>query len=148
MAVFGQDRAKLRQFYHDVWSKMQTGQPLSALEKIIADVIASHPEYHQELSLPIDPDREFFVENGITNPYLHMGLHISIREQVSTDRPAGIRDLYQQLAHILGDPLAAEHQIMECLTESLWQAQRDQTQPSESGYLAAIHSLIDQQAKN
>jgi len=147
MAVFGQDRAKLRQFYHDVWTKMQNGQTLSALENVIADVIASHPEYHKELSLPSNPDREFFVENGTTNPYLHMGLHISIREQVNTDRPAGIRDLYQQLMLIMGDQLEAEHQMMECLTESLWQAQRDQTQPSESGYLAALQLLIERQAK-
>lgn len=147
MAVFGQDRNKLRQFYHDVWSKMQCGHPLSALENVIAEVIASHPEYHKELSQPFNPNREFFVENGMTNPYLHMGLHISIREQVNTDRPTGIRVLYQKILHLVGDPLEAEHLMMECLTERLWQAQRDQTAPSEPDYLVALQALIDNQAK-
>lgn len=139
--MFGQDRNALRKVYHDVWAKMQTGQPLTSLENIVADVIAHHPEYHADLALPFFAERDYPVEHGATNPYLHMGLHISIREQVYTDRPAGIREIYQQLLIKTGDPLEAEHQMLACLAESIWQAQREQTQPDETAYLEALKRL-------
>ena len=87
-------------------------------------------------------EHEYFVEDGQTNPFLHMGLHISLHEQISTDRPQGIRDLYQQLQIKFGNAHDTEHQMMECLTESLWLAQRNNQPPSESDYLKAIQQLL------
>jgi hypothetical protein len=141
--MFGQDRQKLRQIYHNVWLKMQSEQPLTALERNIAQIISMHPEYHKILDQPERIEQDFFVESGETNPYLHMGLHIALHEQISTDRPAGIRQLYQQLLKQYGDTHRCEHEMMECLTESLWQAQRAQQAPSESAYLSALQSLLD-----
>lgn len=140
--MFGQDRDSLRRTYHDVWQKWQKQQPLSALEKQIAVVIQEHPEYHAALSDTDNHQQEYFVETGDSNPYLHMGLHLAIREQVATNRPAGIVEIYQQLLHQHhGDRLAAEHLIMECLAESIWQAQRNQQMPDEAAYLQALKQL-------
>jgi hypothetical protein len=140
--MFGQNRQQLRQFYHDVWKKKLAGQTLNALETSIAQVIEQHPEYHTVFNSEASLEQEYFVEDGQTNPFLHMGLHISLHEQISTDRPAGIRALYQQLQAKLGTAHDTEHQMMECLTESLWLAQRNNQQPSESAYLRALQNLL------
>ena len=140
--MFGQNRQQLRQYYHDVWLKSQNNQTLSALEAGIAQVIEQHPEYHAMFNSDSSLEQEYFVENGQTNPYLHMGLHISLHEQVSTNRPAGIRAIYPQLQAKYGSAHDAEHQMMECLTESLWLAKRNNQPPSEQDYLTALQALL------
>jgi len=140
--MFGQNRQQLRQMYHDVWQKSQAGESMSALESMVAQVISEHPEYHQIFNSEASLQQEYFVEDGDTNPFLHMGLHISLHEQISTDRPAGIRHAYQQLQAKFANAHETEHQMMECLTESLWLAQRNNQPPSESDYLTALKKLL------
>lgn len=139
--MFGQNREQLRQFYHDVWLKRQAGEAMSTLEKSIAHVIEMHPEYHAVFEKKGHLEQEYFVEAGDTNPYLHMSLHLSLHEQISTDRPTGIRELYQQLLIKFSNSHQCEHEMMECLAESLWQAQRDNKPPSEADYLDALKTL-------
>jgi len=142
--MFGQNRQQLRQFYHDVWRKQTEKQSLSALEATVAQVINEHPEYQAIFNSDASLEQEYFVEHGQTNPFLHMGLHISLHEQISTDRPMGIRVIYQQLQAKYGDAHTTEHHMMECLTESLWLAQRNNQPPSESDYLVALQKhLLD-----
>jgi hypothetical protein len=143
MAIFSQNRDALRQQYHDVWQKMQSGQILTALEQMIADVITLHPEYHSLLSSPIQSGQEYFVENGQTNPYLHMGLHIAVHEQLSINRPAGIVQAYQQLSAKTGDAHTTEHLMVDCLAEQLWLAQQQQQPPSETAYLRSVQRLSE-----
>jgi len=140
--MFGQNRQQLRQFYHDVWDKKQHQQPLDALETSIAQCIDEHPEYHKIFANDASLEQDYFVEDGQTNPFLHMGLHLSLHEQISTDRPTGIRQLYQQLQAKFADAHETEHQMMECLTESLWSAQRNNHAPSEPDYLLALKQLL------
>lgn len=140
--MFGRNRQQLRQMYHDVWKKQQANEPLSALESIIANIINEHPEYHEIFNSAASLEQEYFVEAGKTNPFLHMGLHISLHEQISTDRPAGIRTIYQQLQAKFGEAHDTEHHMMECLTESLWTAQRNNQAPSESDYLIELQRLL------
>ena len=141
--MFGQNRHKLRQFYHDVWQKKQHPlTQLTELEKIVANVIEQHPEYHKIFDSEASLDQEYFVEDGQTNPFLHMGLHISLHEQISTDRPTGIKHLYQQLQAKYGSAHDTEHKMMESLTESLWIAQRNNSAPSESDYLVELQKLL------
>ncbi len=141
--MFGQNRQQLRQMYHDVWKKQQASEALSALESMVAQVISEHPEYHKIFNNEASLQQEYFVEDGQTNPFLHMGLHISLHEQISTDRPAGIRTLYQQLQAKFANAHETEHHMMECLTESLWLAQRNNQAPSESAYLDALQQLSE-----
>ncbi len=137
--IFGQDRNELRKMYADAWEKHNTALPLSPLEAQIAQVIAEHPEYQATVSG--DLQKDFTVEGAETNPFLHMGLHLGIREQVATNRPAGIAALFDQLANKLGDAHAAEHRMIDCLAETLWEAQRDQQPPDELHYLESLRKL-------
>ena len=134
-------RYELRQFYQQCWQKMQQGQPLEALEKQVAEVIQEHPEYHAYLQSSRDLDKDFRPEEGQINPFLHMGLHIALREQAGTDRPPGIRTVYQQLAARYGQE-KAEHMMMDCLVEALWQNQRYGSLPDEQAYLEHLRELL------
>ena len=138
--IFGQDRNELRQMYKDAWAKSCEALPLTPLEAQIAAVVEWHPEYHDEVS-SADLTKEFTPDGGHTNPYLHMGLHLGIREQVSTNRPAGIQSIFSALSTKHGDAHAAEHQMIDCLAETLWEAQSQNGAPDEQKYLERLHQL-------
>ena len=137
--IFGQDRNELRKMYADAWRKRTEDLPLTPLEAQIAAVIEEHPEY--VAALEGDLDKDFTVADGETNPFLHMGLHLGIREQVATNRPAGIRPVFEQLAARLGDAHDAEHRMLDCLAEAIWSAQRENRPPDELQYLESLRKL-------
>jgi len=142
--MFGSDRIQMRRIFVDAWRKFCNHEPLEPLERLVAEVVQQHPEYHSLLIADAAAlQRDFGSEGGQSNPFLHMGLHISLREQVGTSRPQGIRDLYQRLVGRLGDVHAAEHQLMECLGLSLWEAQRAGRMPDEQAYLACVRRLVE-----
>ena len=138
--IFGQDRNELRKMYADAWAKRCEELPLSPLETQITDVIEMHPEYHADVSGE-DLERDYSPDGGQTNPFLHMGLHLGIREQVSTNRPAGIAAVYNAAAARTGDIHTAEHEMIECLAETLWEAQNQNTAPDEQKYLERLRRL-------
>lgn len=137
-----QSRDQLRLAYINAWSKYQRGLPLEPLEAQIAAVIERHPEYQ-----PLVRDAARALDHtpmaggGVQNPFLHMGLHMALHEQVTTDRPAGIRTLHKRLQERFGEH-AGEHILMEALNEILWQAQRDGVTPDEARYLSLAQSRL------
>jgi len=138
--IFGTDRDELRQMYVDAWRKSCAGEILSPLEAQIAQVIQDHPEYQPAMSAET-LDESFLPEGGKTNPFLHMGLHLAVREQVATNRPAGIAEVFDLLRKKSGDQHAAEHQALDCLAEALWTAQNNNTAPDEAAYLESLRRL-------
>jgi hypothetical protein len=137
-----QDRAGLRRLYLEAWRKSREGRPLEPLENQIVNVIELHPEYHALLAdQPAALGQDFAPEQGQTNPFLHMGLHLAIREQLATDRPAGVRAVYQRLAGRIGDRHEVEHRMMDRLAEALWQAQRSGQPPDEAAYLRSLRQI-------
>lgn len=137
--MFSPSRDQARRFLFDAWKKHKEHVPLTDLERMALAVMLLHPEYHPQLD---DPDkyleRDYLPENGETNPFLHLSLHLSIREQLSIDQPRGIAARYKKLLEIIGDEHAAEHTLLECLGEMLWQAQRSRSQPDPAVYFACI----------
>jgi hypothetical protein len=132
----------LRKLYLTSWRKFSAQQPLEPLEKQIAAVVADHPEYISWLEAGESAlTAEFAPEGGQTNPFLHMGLHLAIREQVATDRPVGIAAIHQRLVSRLGDVHAAEHAMLEPLAETLWEAQRNARTPDEQDYLQRLRRV-------
>ncbi|HYM29225.1 MAG TPA: DUF1841 family protein [Steroidobacteraceae bacterium] len=142
MPVFAAEgREQLRRRYLEAWRKFSARAPLEPLEAQLAAVIAEHPEYIAWLETGAEAlAAEFPPEGGRANPFLHMGLHLAIREQVATDRPAGIARLHAALSQRLGAH-AAEHAMLEPLAETLWEAQRDARLPDEHAYLERLRRL-------
>ncbi len=137
-------RDELRRSYAEAWRKHASRLPLTPLEAMIADVIGAHPEYR---SLVDDAETAIAFAPGSTgaeeNPFLHMGLHLAVREQVSIDRPPGVRELQGRLLARFGDLHRAEHALMEALGETLWQAQRDGRPPDEGRYLVLARRRLE-----
>jgi hypothetical protein len=139
MALFNPSRDQVRQFFFDAWARFLGKQPLSDLEAIALEVMQMHPEYHHVLNAPERYlEQAYFPEMGETNPFLHMSLHLSILEQIAIDQPPGIKAGYQALQLRMPDQHQAQHELMDCLAETLWQAQRTGSAPDAESYLALI----------
>lgn len=123
MALFNPSRDDVRTFFIDSWRRRRTGGVLTPLETMAADLVEEHPEYQDELEAPDAAQRDYTVEGGRTNPFLHLSMHLAIREQISIDHPPGIRAAWDLLCSS-HDPHAATHIIMEALGEVIWEAQR------------------------
>ncbi len=140
---YGNSPQDTRQLFFSSWQKYQRKQPLSALEKQIVDVIIDHPEYHAMFASVLSHhDQAYFPEQGQTNPFLHMGLHLAIRDQVAIDRPIGMAAIYKQLLKKYNDPITVEHLLLDPLAECLWNAQRNQGMVDEASYVNACRKLL------
>ena len=139
--LFGQDREQLRRLFFQAWQKKSHDQPLEPLESLIAEAVGQHPEY-----LPLlQPERlgdDYPVQDSVENPFLHLGLHIAVQEQLHTDRPPGVRAVYRQLCRRHGATHPAEHQMMEQLSATLQEATAGGRPPDESRYLQRLQQLL------
>jgi hypothetical protein len=128
----------VRRFFCEAFRKHRHGEILSPMDAIAVDWISRHPEYDDVLG---DAEaaiaRDYSVEGGKANPFLHLSMHLSIAEQVSIDQPPGIRAAHNALVQRLGEH-DAHHQIMECLGEMIWTSQRNGTQPDGAAYVECV----------
>jgi hypothetical protein len=110
---------------------------------IASQWMEQHPEFHKILSDPSGAlEQEFTPEKGKTNPFLHLSMHLSISEQVSIDQPPSIRHIANTLSRKLDSEHEAQHQIMECLGQVLWQAQNQSKPIDVTDYLELLKKLI------
>ena len=133
----------MRAAWRIAWQRHCAGLPLEPLQAQMAEVVGRHPEYHAQLAAAQAREGTGVSEDLVThsNPYLHLALHLALREQLATNRPQGISALYRKLCTGLADPHAVEHRMIEILGQLLWEAQRSSRMPDEKRYLAALQSL-------
>jgi len=138
------NREELRTMMCDAWQKYKNKLPMTPLETQITDVINLHPEYQKFFDAPGKyKDKDYLPELGEVNPFLHVSLHISIREQVGTDRPAGIQQLYQQLVvKHQGDHHTVEHRMFEVLIEMMCAIQRGEMMYDDNVYLEKLKAIL------
>ena len=141
MFFAGSSRDDLRRRYYAAWQRRRERLPLEALDAAIADVIELHPEYQPLFETPDALHEAFSVEQGRTNPFLHMGLHLGLREQLATKRPPGIDAVHARLTRRKGSVHDAEHAMIDVLATILWEAQRAGRAPDEQDYLARLNRL-------
>jgi hypothetical protein len=129
--------------FRSAWKKHTDGESLEPLEKQIVSLIEEHPEYHKLISGDDSVlDHDFTAEDGLENPFLHLSLHLALREHVGTDRPAGIASITRSLLLKHGDGHTVEHLMLEKLGLSLWEAQRQERAPDEIAYLDSLRTLL------
>jgi hypothetical protein len=134
-------RHEFRQIFGEVFQKINQNLPLTPMEAQIAEVIELHPEYHATLGSDKSLDQDYTPEMGQSNPFLHMALHLSIRDQIRLNRPTGVTPLFQKLCRQTPEH-AAEHFFIECLAEVLHEAQRNNQAPNEEDYLRKIREAM------
>ena len=137
--MFAPTREEARRFFIDAWAKLRGGATLQPLEQTAVRLIALHPEYHAMLENPDRHlERDFSPDAGAINPFLHLSLHLAVAEQLAIDQPRGIKAAFERLRAARGDEHAALHAVLECLGETLWQAQRLNAPPDERVYLDCL----------
>ena len=136
--MFNPSQKQVRQFFAATWARHRQGAALEPLEQMALDSILAHPEYHALLEDPESIERDFGVEYGQMNPFLHLSMHLAIAEQLSIDQPPGIRQAH---ARLLGtrEPHEAAHVLLESLGEVLWESQRLGKPLDSAEYLERIH---------
>jgi len=137
--MFNPTRNEARRFFVDAWRKYRGGEALGGLEQTALQIILQHPEYHALLE---DPERslarDYAPANGALNPFLHLSLHLAVEEQLSIDQPPGIRGHFARIAQATGSEHDAQHALLECLAETVWQAQRTGAPPDAALYFACL----------
>jgi len=137
--MFNPSRSQAREFLFDLWEKHRAGAALTPLESIALAIVLEHPEYHGYLQdRERYLDRDWNPEGGETNPFLHVQMHLAIEEQVSIDQPPGIRAAVEALARKRGSMHEARHDVMDCLAEVIWNAQRHGAAFDNEAYLECV----------
>ena len=136
--MFNPTRDQVRQFFCTAWRKHRQGGVLEGAETTAIDLIAEHPEYHALLEdEQAALEKEFTPEGGQMNPFLHLSLHLAIAEQISIDQPHGIKAAYFALRRTR-EVHDAEHDVMECLGDTLWRSQRNNAPLDGEAYLECV----------
>jgi Domain of unknown function (DUF1841) len=137
--LFNPSRDQVRQFFCDAWQKHLQALPQTPLEVMAIDWMIEHPEYHALLSQgPQAHQQDYSVEQGQTNPFLHLSMHLAIAEQLSIDQPSGIKAAFASLAQHHDSLHKASHEVMECLGLVMHQAQQTRSTPDTDQYIDCI----------
>lgn len=135
--MWSNDRAAMRQVFYTAWQHFQDQKPLAGVEALIVEALLAHPEYHALFA----QESPTGGSDPMANPFLHLGLHIALAEQISTDRPPGVTDQWRRLQERVKDPHHARHLMMGCLEETLRGAQEQGQMPDEASYIACLREL-------
>jgi hypothetical protein len=137
--MFTPSQADVRRFFCSVYAKARSGQALEAIEIIASQWIDEHPEYHADFA---DVDAALAamhaVKPGVSNPFLHLSMHLSISEQCSIDQPRGIRQAVELLTARRDSLHDAHHEAMECLGKMVWESQRAGRPPDGAAYIDCV----------
>lgn len=136
--MFNPSRDQVRTFFIDAWRKHCARELLTPLETIAADILQNHPEYHSVVEDPEAVDKDFAPEDGQVNPFLHLSLHLAIEEQLSIDQPPGLRAAFEASCEKRGNRHDALHDVLECLGETIFNAQRNNTAPDGMAYITCV----------
>jgi hypothetical protein len=132
------NRDTTREVFFRAWRNHREGKPLEGIERVLVQVALRHPEYHALLDDPAHGNRDYAPALGETNPFLHMGLHIAIEEQLTLGEPAGIREAFQRLMMQLPDEHEVQHRMMECLAECIYQMQQQRRDFDAAPYIECL----------
>jgi hypothetical protein len=137
--MFNPSQSDVRRFFCSAYSKWLIKDTMDGIETIAALWIAEHPEYHDDLS---DADaavaKNYSVDAGRTNPFLHLSMHLSMSEQCSIDQPRGIQTAIESLTAKLDSLHHAHHIAMEALGTMMWESQRSGQPPNAETYIESI----------
>ena len=137
--MFAPTQLQVRQFFCVTWAKLRERAPLTPMEALAAKWIEQHPEYHAELAdVEAAQAAAYRGEDGRSNPFLHLSMHLTIDEQISIDQPRGIKQAVALLQARLGTAHDAQHAVMECLGEMIWASQRSGMPPEGQAYLDCV----------
>lgn len=143
--MYSPSQDDVRRFFCQVYAKQQAKALYDPLETLAGEWVALHTEYSELLADETTAlTRQFTGDNGDSNPFLHLSMHLSISEQCSIDQPRGIRQAVELLANKRNNLHDAHHEVMECLGTMLWESQRSGRPPDGQAYIDAVQRRATQ----
>ena len=137
--MFTPSQQDVRRFFCSVYAKSQSQMPMEAIETLASQWIAEHPEYHADFAdAEAALEKMYDPEDGKTNPFLHLSMHLSISEQCSIDQPSGIRQAVELLCAKRDSLHDAHHETMDCLGQMVWESQRAGRPPDGAAYIDCV----------
>lgn len=137
--MFTPSQQDVRRFFCETFRKSHANEILTPLEAIASDWIKQHSEYDEVLSdLDTSLYANYSMDQGNSNPFLHLSMHLSIAEQITVDQPRGVRAAFEILTKKLSSQHEAHHEIMECLGTMIWNSQRNGLPPDGEAYIEAL----------
>lgn len=137
--MYSNERHLYRQAFFNAWEKYCKHLPLEPVEQQLIEIILLHPEYQGLLQQSKSSESQEY--ELADNPFLHLSLHLAIQDQLRLNRPQGIVECYQALLQRDADTHHVIHLMMECLAQTLWEAQQLGKQPDERIYLEKLKLL-------
>lgn len=140
-------RTDLRRRFVDVARRLESGHPLDAADVHIAVVLVDHPDARRRLA-GIAGEETVLDEpalEGTDSPFfLHLALHVALREQAAADLPPGMRRLHAAyVAWAGGDRVRAEHRMLPILEEALRRSLEQPGGDDPRAYLEALESGLE-----
>lgn len=116
---------------------------MEAIETIAGQWLEEHPEYLADFAdVTSALEKMYDIKDGVTNPFLHLSMHLSISEQCSIDQPRGIRQAVELLATKRDSLHDAHHETMDCLGQMVWESQRSSQPPDGAAYIACVQRRV------
>ena len=131
--MYTSNRDAYRQFFFTVWQKHEKNFCLIQWKHVFWILFCSINIIPCSQKPDAYTQQEFALEE---NPFFHMSLHLGLREQIETNRPAGIRMIHQQLSAQHPDPHQLEHLMMECLCSMMSRAEQN-----DEAYLGLLQNI-------
>jgi len=75
----------------------------------------------------------------VVNPFLHLMMHLTSRSRFPSAAAGHTRAVHAADAEYESEH-EAQHAMMDCLGEMIWQAQRNKTAPDAAVYLGCLES--------
>ncbi len=135
--LYSQNRSEQRAFLSNAWVKFQNNESLDPMEFQLVEIIKLHPEYHHLIQTT---DAEYFPEHGQVNPFLHINLHLALREQLSINQPIEVRLAYDSLLEKIKDPHEVEHTLIDCIAEMIFLAQKNHSPFDYENYKRCLNN--------
>ena len=135
--LYSQNRSEQRAFLSNAWVKFQNNESLDPMESQLVEIIKLHPEYHHLIQTT---DAEYFPEHGQVNPFLHINLHLALREQLSINQPIEVRLAYDSLLEKIKDPHEVEHSLIDCIAEMIFSAQKNNSPFDYENYKRCLNN--------
>lgn len=136
--MFNPSRDEVRNFFIESWRKYRAKEVMTPMEHMASELVLQHPEYQPLIEDPDSITHDFSPEAGQINPFLHLSLHLAIEEQLSIDQPPGVRAAFEACQARRGNRHDALHDVLECLGETLFEAQRENREPDGPAYVARV----------
>ena len=135
--LYSKNRSEQRAFLSNAWVKFQNNENLDPMESQLVEIIKLHPEYHHLIQTT---DAEYFPEHGQVNPFLHINLHLALREQLSINQPIEVRLAYDSLLEKIKDPHEVEHSLIDCIAEMIFSAQKNHSPFDYENYKRCLNN--------